>query len=451
MPSVNGLSTDKPSAMFNRSLTKKYPLATEANGIYVSLEDGRKIIDGCCGAAVSCLGYQHPRVIQTMIAQCQKFSWVHTSFYTHRSQEDLSNFLISKSHGVFSKVAHYSSGSEAVETALKMARQYHISNNQPERIYFVARIDAYHGNTLGALAAGYNLARRAAFQPMCSTAFRHVDRCFYRKDARPNESEQAYVDRLLRDYEAEFRRLGAGKVAAVILEPVTGATIGTVTPVSNYLTRIRQLCDSYGVLLIYDEVMCGMGRTGIYHAWEGYGGLSCAPDLQAIGKGLAAGYQPLSSVLISDKVYKVLEGNDKTTFVNGHTYQGHAMACATALTVQQVIFDDDLLSNVKRQGEYLVELLNTQLPPEIVYDIRGQGLFRTVEFTDISGRIGPKVRDICFDNGLAVYLASGDVDAILFAPPFIITDNQTEDIVRIFVRAVSAARKTSTSTTSQKN
>jgi adenosylmethionine-8-amino-7-oxononanoate aminotransferase len=318
-----------------------------------------------------------------------------------------------------------------------MARQYHLSNNEPERVHFIARIDAYHGNTLGALSAGYNKARRAAFQPMCSPVFHHVNRCFYRKDAMPSESEEQYVNRLLQEYEAEFQRLGAQKVAAFILEPVTGATIGTVTPIADYLTRVRRLCDKYGALLIYDEVMCGMGRTGTYHAWEGYGGLACAPDLQAIGKGLAAGYQPLSSVLISDKVYKVLASDKKNPFVNGHTYQGHAMACATALTVQQVIFDDDLLTNVKEQGEYLSKLLKAQLDPEMVYDIRGQGLFRSVEFTDVAGRIGAKVRDLCFDNGLAVYLASGDVDAIIFAPPFIITDAQTEDIVSVFAHAVS--------------
>jgi adenosylmethionine-8-amino-7-oxononanoate aminotransferase len=227
----------------------------------------------------------------------------------------------------------------------------------------------------------------------------------------------------------------------MILEPVAGATIGTVTPVADYLTKVRQLCNKYGALLIYDEVMCGIGRTGVYHAWEGYGGLSCAPDLQTIGKGLAAGYQPLSSVLISNKVYKVLESNPKTTFVNGHTYQGHAMACATALTVQHIIFDDDLLTNVKQQGEHLVKLLKTRLNPEIVNDIRGQGLFRTIEFTGVAGRVGAKVRDLCFDNGLAVYLVSGDVDAILLAPPFIINQFQIEEMVEILGVSVAAAMK----------
>lgn len=274
---------------------------------------------------------------------------------------------------------------------------------------------------------------------MCSPAFHHIDRCFYNKDAVEGESETEYVDRLLKSYEDVIARLAPSKIAALILEPVTGATIGTVVPPAGYLNRVRELCDRIGALLIYDEVMCGMGRTGSYHAWEGLDGVSCAPDLQAIGKGLAAGYQPLSAVLINEKVYKTVSTPGGLPFTNGHTYQGHAMACGTALAVQNIIVEDDLLSNVRRQGERLVQGLRSALDPKVVSEIRGRGLFQTVELENQGKKIAATVAELCFQKGLAVYLVSGGIDGILFAPPFIITDSEVDALVSIFSSAVEEA------------
>ena len=250
------------------------------------------------------------------------------------------------------------------------------------------------------------------------------------------ESEKAFLDRLLKEYEEMFQRLGPRKVAALVVEPVTGATIGTVVPVADYLTRLRKLCDKHGSLLLYDEVMCGMGRVGTYHAWQGLGGFPCAPDIQTIGKGLGSGYQPISGVLVSRKVHDTVRAdNGGKSFVNGHTYQGHAMACAAALEVQRVIFEDNLLANVRKQGERLAQALKARLDPSIIKDIRGAGFFRTVEFKGASGPIAEEVRDVCFQKGLAVYLCGSQVDAILIAPPFIISPSEVDELVEIFVSA----------------
>jgi adenosylmethionine-8-amino-7-oxononanoate aminotransferase len=326
---------------------------------------------------------------------------------------------------------------------LKLARQYHISNDQPSRTVFLSRTDSYHGNTLGALSAGFNRPRRRHFEPLCSPAFQHIDRCFYIKDAQGSETESQYLDRLLASYESRIHEFGPSNVAALMLEPVAGATLGCVTPVEDYLTRVRRLCDKYGVLLIYDEVMCGMGRCGTYHAWESFGGTSAAPDIQAIGKGLAAGYQPLSSVLIAPKVFKALSEDKQNSFINGHTYQGHALACATALAVQKTIFEENLLANVRRQGAILKSRLREELNRESVMDIRGCGLFVTVEFRGAGPPIATKVRDLCFERGLAVYLVSGGPDAILFAPPFIISDQDLASLVKIFASCVNEVEGTS--------
>jgi adenosylmethionine-8-amino-7-oxononanoate aminotransferase len=328
-------------------------------------------------------------------------------------------------------------GSEAIETAIKIARQYHISNNDPDRTIILSRTDSYHGNTLGALAAGGNRPRRKPFEPLCSPAFQHVDRCFYPQDALPFESEQDYLNRLLASYEARFQELGPNKIAALLLEPVGGATLGTVIPVANYLARVRQLCNEHGALLIYDEVMCGMGRCGTYHAWEGFGGVAVAPDLQTIGKGLAAGYQPLSSVLVAGKIYGVMAKDRKNAFTNGHTYQGHALGCAAALAVQHVIFEHSLLDNVRQQGERLRSGLSSRLDSAWVSDTRGCGLFQTVEFrASKGGPVASRVRDLCFERGLALYVVSGGPDAILFAPPFVITDTEVDSVIDIFVSCV---------------
>ncbi|KAK5938674.1 hypothetical protein PMZ80_008865 [Knufia obscura] len=423
-----------PSAIFHRSLTKTYPTATTGQGVYITQSDGSKILDGSCGAAVSCLGHGHQAVIEAITEQARQLSFAHTSFFTSDPAEELASLLIKSSDGRFSTCMFLSSGSEAVESALKIARQYHLSKGEPRRTNFIARRSAYHGNTLGALSAGFNPSRREAFEPMLSPAFHHVSPCFFSRDAIDGEDEDEYTDRLMREYEDKFLALGPETVAAVIIETVGGATLGAVPGLPKYLSSLRELCDRHGALLIYDEVMCGMGRVGTLHAWQALGGTP--PDLQTIGKGLAAGYQPLSGILIGSKVHDAIREIQATLpFVSGHTYQGHPLACAAALAVQKTIVRDDLLSKVRRMGGLLSQRLRDSTP--CLKEVRGMGLFLAVEFSTQPGaHMASDVAATCMKNGLAVYLCSSAVDAVLFAPPFIITEAEVDQLVSIFLTSV---------------
>ncbi|EXJ92918.1 hypothetical protein A1O3_01474 [Capronia epimyces CBS 606.96] len=426
------------SAILHRSFSKEYPTAASGQGVYIQDHTGRLVLDGSSGAAVSCLGHGHKKVIEAIVEQAQQMSFAHTSFFTSDPAENLASVLISTCPDVFSKVMFVSSGSEAVESALKLARQYHLCNGQPDRHIFISRRFAYHGNTLGALSAGFNPPRRDPFQPMLSQAFRHVSPCFFTRDGLPGEDEESYVDRLVAEYETTISSLGSEKIAAIIVEPVSGATLGAVPAARGYLGRLRELCDRYGCLLIFDEVMCGMGRVGTMHAWQSLGGI--APDLQTIGKGLGAGYQPISAILIANKVHAVLERNhEQRPFVSGHTYQGHSIGCAAALATQRAIAEDKLLDNVRRMGERLSRRLKKETP--MLKEVRGLGLFQAVEFatataTPPGSSIAAAVASTCLENGVAVYLCSSAVDAVLFAPPFIISESEIDKLVDVFVQSV---------------
>ena len=256
--------------------------------------------------------------------------------------------------------------------------------------------------------------------------------CFFSRDGRPGESEEAYVDRLIAELEATFISLGPESVAAVIVEPISGASLGCVPAARGYLERLQEVVWHHGALVIFDEVMCGMGRSGMTHAWQSLGAKQ-APDLQTIGKGLGAGYQPISAVLVGSKVHETVEAAEGTRpFVSGHTYQGHAIGCAAALATQKTIVKDGLLGNVQRMGKLLRSKLETLSPN--IKEVRGLGLFLAVEFrTQGRSPAAGRVAATCLQKGLAVYLASSNVDAVMFAPPFIICEEELEEAVQIFI------------------
>ncbi|ROT36780.1 PLP-dependent transferase [Sodiomyces alkalinus F11] len=431
------------SSVFHRSLHKPYPTAVGGEGVYLFTADGRKILDGSCGAAVSGIGHGNKEVIEAVCEQMRRLAYIQTSFFTTDPAEALASAILENSDGAFSKVMFLSSGSEAVESALKMARQYHVYNGQPERVHVVGRHHSYHGNTLGALAAGHNPSRRDTFAPILSPAFHHVRRCFYQADGGGSLSEAEYEDELLAEYEETFKRLGPETVAAVIVEPVVGATLGAAPATPNYLPRLSKLCRSYGILTIFDEIMCGMGRVGTYHAWQSLGGVS--PDLQTVGKGLGAGYQPLSAVLVGPTVHNAFQEHSKGSngFISGHTFQGHPAACAGALAVQKILKRDNLISKCGELGQVLHDALESQLPEELSQGggkLRGMGLFRAVDFGDMGasygGPLAEEVATKAFDLGASVYLCSPNVDAILICPPFISTEEEIKELARITIQAV---------------
>ncbi|MCY1254090.1 putative aminotransferase [compost metagenome] len=434
--------------VFHRNPRQELPVAVAGQGIELIDSEGRRYLDASGGAAVSCLGHGHPRVIEAIKTQLDTIAYAHTSFFTTEVSETLADTLVQAAPGDLDHVYFVSGGSEAVESALKLARQYFVEVGQPSRRHFIARRQSYHGNTLGALAIGGNAWRREPFLPLLVPAH-HVSPCYAYRDQQAGETDAQYAQRLADELEARILDLGPDTVAAFVAETVVGATAGAVPPVGDYLKRIRAVCDKYGVLLILDEVMSGMGRTGYLFACEEDG---VVPDIVTIAKGLGAGYQPIGAMLSTRRIYDAIVGGSGF-FQHGHTYIGHATACAAALAVQRTIAEDNLLANVLARGEQLRARLREALGDHPnLGDIRGRGLFVGVEFVadrDSKATLDPalkthaRLKAAAVQNGLLVYPMGGTVDGVhgdhvLFAPPFICTPQDIDRIVERFAAAVQA-------------
>lgn len=428
------------SRVLHRSLRETPPKAIGGEGVYLFAEDGRRIIDASGGAAVSCLGHQHPRVIAAMAKQASTLAYAHTAFFSSEPAEALAETLVGHEPGGLAYAYFVSGGSEAIEASIKLARQYFIERGEPQRQHFIARRQSYHGNTLGALAAGGNAWRRAPYAPLLSGAFSHVTPAFAYHEKHDGESDAQFVMRLAAELEAEFQRLGPDTVAAFLAEPVVGATAGAVTAPDGYFRAVREICDRHGALLILDEVMSGMGRTGTTHAWEQEG---VAPDIQAIAKGLGGGYQPIGAMLASGKIIDTIR-NGSGAFQHGHTYLAHPLACAAALAVQEAIREDRLLDRVKERGRQLEQRLTERFGNHRhVGDIRGRGLFWAIELVadrasrtsfDPALKLNQRIKAEAFANGLGCYPGGGTVDGVrgdhvLLAPPYIASADEIDLIV----------------------
>ena len=425
--------------VFHRNPQNEPPIAVDGRGMYLINANGKEYIDASGGAAVSCLGHGDPEVTKVIQAQAEKLAFAHTGFLSSEPAEQLADLLIEKAPSEYGKVFYVSGGSEAVESALKLARQYHLENGEPQRRHIIARQQSFHGNTLGVLAAGGNQWRRKQFEPLLIEVS-HISPCFAYRGQQDGESEEAYGQRVANELEAEIIRLGEDSVAAFVAETVVGATAGAVPPVPGYFKRIREICDTYGVLLILDEVMCGLGRTGSFFAFEQE---DIIPDMVTMAKGLGGGYQPIGALLCTTKIYEMIY-NGSGFFQHSHTYMGHPIACAAALAVMTAIFKRDLLANVNEMGDYLAARLDEALGQHPhVGDIRGRGLFCAIELVQDSEtkepfdpglKINAKIKKATFEDGMICYPMGGTIDGVngdhvLLAPPFIATKNDIDNIV----------------------
>ncbi|KAK8007678.1 hypothetical protein PG989_001668 [Apiospora arundinis] len=353
------------------------PIAVGGQGDYIILSDGRQILDACGGAAVTCLGHGNQEVIAAMATQASQLSYAAHGFFDNNSRRDLAEWFRVTSQGHFRKAWVTNSGSEAMEGAMKLAHEYFIWKGEPQRVNYISREVSYHGITLGSLALGGHLTRRAPFEPLLLPGVHRISPCNEYRQRLQDENDVEFVSRKAAELEEAFLTLGPKTVTAFIAEPVVGAASGCMPAVPGYFKAMKAVCDKYGALLILDEVMSGMGRTGTLHAWEQEG---IVPDIQAVGKGLAGGYQPVSAILAGDKVSDLMDSKN-VAFTHGHTYQDHPLGCATALKVQQIIQREGLLANVQTQGQYLEKILRGKLSGHAhVGNIRGRGLFWGIEF-----------------------------------------------------------------------
>ena len=436
----------KSQFVFQRNSRTDLPVARAGEGCFLFDETGNAYLDGSGGAAVSCLGHSDLHVKNAIIKQAENIAYAHTSFFTSSPAEDLAARLAAYAPGNINRVYLVSSGSEAMEAAIKLARQYFIETGQSNRKHIIARKQSYHGNTLGALAAGGNQWRRRQFEPLLvETSL--ISPCYAWRYQRDHESEEDYGLRVANELEDEILRLGPEQVMAFLAEPVVGATAGALCPVPGYLARIREICDQYGVLLIFDEVMCGMGRTGALFAGDVDG---VTPDIVAIAKGLGAGYQPIGAMLCQDYIHDAIE-HGSGFFQHGHTYLGHPIAAAAANAVLDRLVVDGLVDDVAQKGEYLKLQLKAKLGQHPhIGNIRGRGLFIGIEFVasqddktpfDPVLNVANNLKKNAFRSGLACYPAQGTIDGrtgdhVLLAPPFIITNDEMDMLVDRLALAV---------------
>lgn len=438
--------------VFHRSPRDAYPVAVRGEGAYLIDSGGRRYLDASGGAAVSCLGHSDAAVVKAIQDQLAKLPFAHTSFFTNEPMEALADALIARAPAPLERVYFVSGGSEAIEAALKLARQFFVERGEPQRRYLIGRRQSYHGNTLGALAVGGNAWRRKQFEPLLIEA-RHVSPCYVYRGRHAGESEQAYGERLAAELEAEIASLGGDRVIAFVAETVAGATLGAVPPVAGYFRRVREICDRHGILLILDEVMCGMGRCGTLYAFEQEG---VVPDLVTVAKGLGAGYQPIGATLVGKHVYEAIVSGSGF-FQHGHTYLGHAAACAGALAVQRRLHDDGLLQRVAPLGALLERKLRTAFGGHPhVGDIRGRGLFWGIELVaeqatkrpfDPKLRVHARLKKEALKAGLMCYPMGGTLDGVhgdhvLLAPPFILEESQIDELVSKLGTALDAVVKT---------
>ena len=426
------------SNIFPRHTSYELPISSYGDGCYIIDNNGKKYLDASCGAAVSCLGHSDKSVQEAIIKQTEKLAFAHTSFFTSEPAEELANLLSKNSPIGLDKVYFVSSGSEAIEASLKLAKQYFYEIGKPKKHRVISRKQSYHGNTLGALAVGGNIWRRSFFEDLLlETSL--ISPCYKYRHQDSSESEIQYGLRIANELEDEIIRVGPENVMAFIAEPVVGATAGALTAVEGYFQRIREICTKYNVLLILDEVMCGMGRTGSLFACDDE---KIIPDIITIAKGLGAGYQPIGAMICQNFIYEAI-AKGSGFFQHGHTYLGHPVACAASLAVLKKLLNNNFPDQVKEKGKYLQKNLEITLGQnQYIGDIRGRGLFRGIEIVknretkepfskdlNIAGKIKKKALDL----GLICYPMQGTVDGIigdhiLIAPPFIIDENEIDEI-----------------------
>ncbi len=431
-------------SVFHRVPGHRYPVAVAAEGVTITDRSGKTYLDMSGGAAVSCVGHSHPDVLAAIRSQLQRLAYAHTAFFTNEPQEELADRLTARFGEPGSRVYFGSGGSEANETALKLAWQYWAARGQVDKKIIISREHSYHGNTFGALSAsGNGSRRRASAAPLVD--WPRIPACYEYRERRPAETPEAYGCRVADCLETAIARCGSGRVAAFICEPVVGSSLGVVAAAPGYLARVREICDRNDVLLIADEIMCGSGRTGDYfaHAYDGV-----RPDIVTLAKGIGGGYQPLSAVVLGNRIATTLSDSG---FSHGHTYIGHATACAAGLAVQKLIDRDDLLCRTRSMGTRLLALLREAVGDHpMVGDIRGRGLFAAIELVrdresragfENGGQLPARLQAAAMDEGLLVYAGGLCVDRefvphILLAPPMIAEEKHLRSCAEMTIRVI---------------
>jgi adenosylmethionine-8-amino-7-oxononanoate aminotransferase len=455
MNGINGKKNNNESHVLHNTLLLDPPTVVSASGSYITLSTGQHILDGCTGAAVASIGHGNAEVQAAVFEQMAKVCYTHTVAFTTPAAESLADMLLEGNPYGLCKAFFVCSGSEATDSALKLARQYYVENNQPKRRNIVARKRSFHGNTIGALGVGSHVARRAPYEnALLLGNVSYVSPTYAYRGQLDGEPEESYAARLIEELNHEFQSLGPETVMAFISEPVGGATAGCLTAPKGYYQGVRRLCDKYGILLILDEVMCGTGRTGTFFAFE-QEGEGVYPDLLTLGKGLGGGYAPIAGVLAHSNVVSVLQ-RGTGMFNHSFTYQAHGVSCAAALAVQKILRREGLVARAAMKGQWLEDALKSTLGErKYVGDIRGKGLFWGIEFVSSRAtkktfepdtRFTYRMVDEALRRQLTIYPGAGTVDGVrgdhvLIAPPYNASDVELEQLVGLLEQTYDAVER----------
>jgi adenosylmethionine-8-amino-7-oxononanoate aminotransferase len=439
-----------PDHLFRRSPATRYPRVSRARGVYIVDADGKRYLDGCSGAVVCNIGYGVREVIEAMGRQARQVAFAHSTQFISQASLDLSAALAALCPGPMAEDARVylsSGGSEAVESAIKLARQYFLERGEPRRTRIVARWQSYHGSTLGALSATGNRLRRKPYEPMLLD-FPHIApvycyRCPF--DLRYPSCLLTCADDLARTLD----KVGPGTVAAFIAEPVVGATLGAVPPPDGYWQRIREICDRHGILLIADEVMTGVGRTGTPFGLDHWG---VVPDIIVVGKGCSAGYTPLGAIIARGFIHDAIR-DGSGAFEHGFTYSANPLSAATGVAVLRFVRRRRLVERARTLGPALEKILRRLAERHpIIGDVRGMGLFWGLEFVrdratrepfepalKVARRLGTEARQ----RGLLLYPGTGSVDGqrgdhVIVAPPLTITGRELARLGRLLDETLTA-------------
>lgn len=424
------------SSVIYRQTNYQYRMAKSSANVYITDENNNQYLDMSGGAAVCSVGHDHDLVKKRISEQLEQLAFAHTSFFTHAPQEELASRITDLFHEPGAKAYFSSGGSEANETALKLAWQYWQSLGRDSKKIVISREFSYHGNTFGTLGVSGNQARRdRSAMPLLD--WPRIEPYYPLRFKDPSESDEAYAFRAAEQLTLAINEVGPENVAAFIYEPVVGSSLGVVSADHGYLERIRAICDNYKILLISDEIMCGSGRTGTWYAHAQH---NIVADITTLAKSIAGGYQPLAATVAREHIAKQLESSG---FAHGHTYIGHPLACAAGCGVLDAIEADDLFNRVPQMGEQFMNALNdTFADHPNVAEIRGRGLFMGIELVadrdSLKGfqtfALEHKLRELALQSGLICY--PGEiiweetcVPHIILAPPFIIEQRHIDECI----------------------
>ena len=451
-------AADPSAHYFARHPRGKYVRIARAEGIYLYDESGRAILDGASGAAVVCLGHGNRRIIDRMAAQAGTIAFAHTSAFVTEPVLELAARLAAYSGDPKARVYFVSGGSEATETALKIARTYQIARGRPDRHMMMSRSISYHGATIGALGMTGLTGRRMPYEPMLPQ-FPKVATCYAYRCAAGRDPDGCSVE-CADDVERAILAVHPGCIAGFIIEPVIGSSAPGASAPPGYMQRVAATCRDHGVLLIADEVMSGIGRTGRFLAMDHYG---VTPDIIVLSKGISSGYYPLAAVVVRAEVFDTIRAAGTGEFVHGFTYAGNPVGAAVGLEVLDILEEDQLVAQVAARGARLLDRLRALGRLPMVGDIRGKGLLIGIELVadretrrpfPSSARVGHLVLQACLNEGLAVYPSTGSVDGvlgdnILLAPPYIISETQIDELVEKLDRAMESVQESIAATPPQ--